>query len=151
MTDRSSSVQVDSFILSTDRDHKGRFHGSQAMVEHEYRGWHYHIEHPKLTQMEIFAYLSTELSKMKAEKISVPYFNGGTEKVCIGVVEATPAELEYWRLEDATTVLWISGKTGSLHIEANKKLPYAKNILTKPVLVSLLKQYEAKQVKEGLL
>lgn len=136
LTDRSSSVQVGAFILSTDRDHRGRFRGSQAMSE-GFRGWHYHIEHPNLSQETIFSYLSKALQNMGAEKVA--------ERTFIGVVEATPKMQECWRLGEASTVLWISGKTGSLHVEANKREAYAKSILTKPVLVSLLRQYEARQ------
>ncbi|MGD6808512.1 MAG: hypothetical protein ACQCN3_02320 [Candidatus Bathyarchaeia archaeon] len=136
MTDRKSSTPVGKFTLSTDRDHRGRFRGSQAMSA-EFRGWHYHIEHPTLTQEEIFAYLSKCLQSMNAEKVK--------EQTFIGVVEATPKKQECWRLGDASTVLWISGKTGSLHVEANKRTEYAKSILTKPVLVKLLKQYNIKQ------
>jgi hypothetical protein len=72
------------------------------------------------------------------------------EKAYIGVVEATPKILECWRLGEASTVLWVSGKTGSLHVEANKKGEYAKSILTKPLIIKLLKCYRTK-VKEGLL
>lgn len=142
MTDRSSSMQVGTFVLSVDRDHKGRFRGMQAMSEY-FRGWHYHIVHPTISQEKIFLYLSKCLQAMGANLVK--------EKVCIGVVEATPKLQECWRLNEASTVLWISGKTGSLHIEANKTHEYAKNILTKPMLIKLLKKYGVKGKNQGIL
>lgn len=140
MTDRSSSVLVGAFVLSVDRDHRGRFRGDQAMSP-SFRGWHYHIEHPEISQEKIFEYLSSCLQNMRATLVK--------EKVCIGVVEATPKRQECWRLGEASTVLWISGVTGSLHVEANKTMEYAKNILTKPLLIKLLKKYCEKQFKKG--
>ncbi len=140
MTDRSSSIRVDDFVLSVDRDHKGRFRGSQAMIEHEYRGWHYHIEHPFFSQEEIFRYLSKALQDIGAERVA--------ERAFIGVVEATPKLQECWRLGEASTVLWISSKTGGLHVEANKRVEFAKGILTKSLLVKLLKLYGAKPSME---
>lgn len=133
--DRTSSVQVGFFVLSVDRDHKGGFRGGQAMAEN-YRGWHYHVEHPLLSQEEIFVYLSGALAKMGACL--------STEKTFIGVVEATPKLSECWRLGDKSTVLWISGRTGGLHIEANKRGTHASNILTKRKLVILLKLFGTK-------
>ncbi len=140
MTDRSSCVQVGAFILSTDRDHRGRFRGSQAMSD-AFRGWHYHIEHPNLSQEAIFCYLSKALQNMGAERV--------VERTFIGVVEAAPKMQECWRLGEASTVLWVSGKTGSLHVEANKRVEYAKSILTKPILVKLLKQYGIKKMQQS--
>jgi hypothetical protein len=133
MTDRSSTLKVGGFELSVDRDHKGNYRGGQAMST-EFRGWHYHVTHPTLTQEQIFAFLSRALRIMGAVKIDGELY--------IGVVEATPKQVELWKLNEATTVLWLSGKTGSLHIEANKKNEYAKNILTKPILIKFLKMHE---------
>lgn len=138
MGDRVSSVTINGFILSVDRDHKGRFRGDQAMSD-LYRGWHYHVEHPRLCQNDIFNYLSAVLLKMGAKQIKI-----GTEEdeeeIYVGTAEKTPARAELWRLNEASTVLWISAVTGGLHIEANKREEYAKNILSKPLLIKLLKE-----------
>jgi len=142
MTDRTSYLEVGGFILCTDRDHRGRFRGSQAMST-RFRGWHYHIEHSKISQEDIFRYLSGALDRMGAVQVS--------EMPFIGVVEAAPQLQECWRLGDASTVLWISSVTGGLHVEANKKDEYAKSILTKPALIYLLKNYTSVSQGEQLV
>jgi len=250
--DRVSSVKVGEFILHVDRDHRGNYRGKQAMSE-RYRGWHYHVEHPKLTQMYITRLIEEKLREMGAEKIEVKrvpivvkekfypyrgelkkvverkvyekelykwlrqhnihyriikidvknrvvYWRRGSslkrfsfpkkfvyvadekfyrkiggkwveisreeyeklynhceevEKIVgwefepelfIGTVEATPSYVSYWRLGDKETILWISSRTGKLHIEANKNREYVKSILTKPILIKILKNI-SKEVK----
>ena len=256
--DRTSSVEVGEFVLHTDRDHRGKYRGRQAMNE-RYRGWHYHIEHPCLSQEEIMNMLEIELERMGAERVKIertkvvkkriyPHrgnlrikkrwsVKGDLEKareeiikwlydnvgyapadiqvdfrrrkitwkrppamvrkwriiprqffrnltaefvdtyeikndkgeweeiseeewrrlydehiikrievveripLAVGVVEAEPARVSLWRLDDRETVLWLSSVTGSLHIEANKKEEYAKSILTKRELIAILKRW----------
>jgi len=256
--DRVSSVKVGEFVLHVDRDHRGNYRGKQAMSE-RYRGWHYHVEHPKLTQMHITRLIEEKLREMDAEKIEVkrvpivekekfyPY-RGELKKVVerkvnekelykwlkahvwnhidykivkinvknrvvywrkgnslkrfsfpekfvyvagekfyrkiegkwveisreeydklyglreerhmivgwkfepelfIGTVEATPSYVSYWRLGDRETVLWISSRTGKLHIEANKSREYVKSILTKPVLIKILKDLNQQKAVRG--
>ncbi len=107
-------------------------------MSERYRGWHYHIEHPSLSQEEIMSLLEKELERMGARRVEL-----STSKRLpgIGVVEAFPAKMSLWRLNGRETVLWISSVTGSLHIEANKEKEYARSILTKRDLIEILRRW----------
>jgi hypothetical protein len=201
--DRTSSISVGKFVIHTDRDHRGRYRGHQAMTE-QYRGWHYHIEHPNLSQLEIMSLIEDKLCELGAtqqpvvEKKKITTFNYPYRKNLrierisayknryylregdcwieidrekyrklkkvrevvekevevpinfnIGNVELNPKKISYWKLDDKSTVLWISSFNGSLHIEANKNRKYAKNILTKPVLVDLLKSIVESEINDS--
>jgi hypothetical protein len=192
MTDRTSSISVGKFVIHIDRDHRGRYRGRQAMNE-KYRGWHYHIEHPSLSQLEIMRLIEDKLrelgaiqqptkekkkiitvkypyqSKLKAKRDKY-YLREGecwieidkerylklkgikefieeeievSKDFNIGNVEAKPQMISYWTLGDKSTVLWISSLNGTLHIEANKAKEYAKNILTKTMLIDTLKSIQS--------
>ena len=220
MSDRSSSEKIGEFTLSVDRDHRGRFRGHQEMNEN-YRGWHYHIEHPLLSQKDILTLLSQELEALGAAKVEgttriedevtfpnqtnalakeisnlarkiqyvknlkdvniqiaarkhvsrktfekrekyLKYLNGVGQndqeladmagklkelkqrysfpmqkpvkkqinpEVAVGNANEDPEIIILYTLGDASTVLWISAVTHTLHVEANKKEAYAKSII----------------------
>lgn len=149
MGDRTSSTRVGEFTVHTDRDHRGRFRGRQAMGKN-FRGWHYHVQHPRLSQKEILDLLEAELERMGAA--SEPIFKRGEQKevfrrnIAIGTVEMAPSAGSLWQLGGRETVLWISRVTGSLHIEANKKEEYARGILTKQAIVKILKRRQKHEI-----
>lgn len=127
MMDRQSTTEVGMFLLHVDRDHRGRFRGQQAMSIY-YRGWHYHVEHPILSQNAIMTFLERELKRMGAVEVTNDFPS-------IGVVASTPRRMTVWKLGDRQTVLWISQVTDGLHIETNKAEECAKGILTKKMLI----------------
>lgn len=243
MNDRSSSTKVGDFTLYVDRDHRGKYRGKQVM-DQDYRGWHYHIDHPTLSQKEIALLLEAALKEMGAERMekdlvrvtrkeyphrknlrevkkinkekAIAWFkarlsyepkdlrideeeelfrwkhnesvkctgipnkykhtmryehkeNGKwkeideeeynelynevneLEKVVghrfntrlhIGVVNGSPKYVSLWRKGEKSTVLWIGSERGKLHIEANKAEKYAKSILKKGDLITILKDKE---------
>jgi hypothetical protein len=77
-------------------------------------------------------------------KLSLPYLLWEQPSVSIGTIESNPERMEVWRLGEDSTVLWISSVTHTLHVEANKSEEFAKSILTKPILVKILKSNEPK-------
>lgn len=226
--DRSSTTEIGDFTLSVDRDHRGKYRGKQVMTEN-YRGWHYHIEHPEWSQEKIMKELEKELDERTELRRSIDYDNLSPEEkktvekrinkwleglseynnqkvhieynsrevswkeskrslkytfpksvfrgidlkryqkkegsewvdisenewirlirkktktvhpsVAIGTVETNPAKISVYRLDDKTTVLWLSGFNGKLHIEADKSEEYAKTILKKKELTRILKKW----------
>jgi hypothetical protein len=153
--DRTLPLQIGAFQLAIDRDHKGFYRGHQAMQPGQYRGWHYHIEHPTLSQQEVMQLLEEYLMKIGAKRMP---WNG--EQLGIGNVEHHPAALSSWRLREViynkntgkfergqakTCVLWLSGFNGKLHIETDKSNEYAIGILAKKDLIRILRA----QVRES--
>jgi hypothetical protein len=148
--DRTSELEINNFIMATDHDHKGNFRGHQAMenTEFYYRGWHYHLEHRTLTQMQIMQLLEAELTAMGATQLK---WNG--EQLGIGNCEHNPEALSHWQLrstiynkgagkfefETRNCVLWISSFNQKLHIETNKQKCFEKGILDKKKIMLILK------------
>ena len=135
--DRVSIKEVGDFFISVDKDHMSYYRGRQAM-DRKYRGWHYHVESPKYSQLQIMEIIENFLlTEMKAEK-----YDCKEEELYIGVVEHTPEKFSCFRKDGKTCVLWISGFNGKLHVEANKKELYTKNLLSKADLINLFKNYK---------
>lgn len=132
--DRASSVIFGRFILATDRDHKGRFRGHQAMKKGEYRGWHYHIESAGLSQLEIMDRLEKFLVGEGARRVEFP------ASLHIGNVEAKPSRVACFEMDDKQSVLWISGFNGVLHVETNKDTCYKKGFINKTMLIKFCNQ-----------
>jgi len=131
--DRTSTVRIGALILSTDKDHKGYYRGNQAQ-DHHYRGWHYHIESRNYTQSKIMQCIAYYLTKnIKANRVEI-----SLENLYIGTVEHEPEAYMCFQKDNKTVVLWLSGFNGKLHIEANKKATYTKNLLSKPDLIDFL-------------
>jgi hypothetical protein len=139
-TDRKSTTMVGEFVLHVDRDHRGNYRGSQAM-DKKYRGWHYHVEHPSLTPGQVMDLIEQYLSKH--------YFKCdiAAKDLAVGFVESEPSRFSAWvECEDIkgtklSSVLWLSAVTGSLHIEANKKRVFTKNLLSKDELIKIIKSF----------
>ena len=133
--DRTSSSKAGLFIIHVDKDHKGWYRGNQAM-DNKYRGWHYHIESKKYSQLQIMKIIEAHLlQELKAEKYDC-------EDLFIGIVEHTPEEVSCFKKDGKTCVLWISGFNGSLHVEANKKELYTSNLISKADLINLFENYK---------
>jgi hypothetical protein len=148
--DRTSELEINNFILAIDKDHKGFYRGHQAQESNAfyYRGWHYHIEHKSLSQLQIMQLLESELINMGARRIE---WDG--KQLGIGNTERKPQTLSYWQLkntvynkvshkfefETKSCVLWISSFNGKLHIETDKAECFQKGILDKKKLIAILK------------
>lgn len=135
--DRTSTITLENkFSISCDKDHLGQYRGNQALISNDkqyYRGWHYHIEHPRLSQDRIFDLLEIYLNFIHAQKIFI-------RNICslgIGIVENEPSRISYYVLNGLSTVLWISSSNHKLHIETNKDNVYKKGIFTKKLLIEL--------------
>jgi hypothetical protein len=130
--DRKGNYQINGFSLFTDKDHLGYYRGNQALSK-KYRGWHYHIESEKYTQIQIMRFIEEYLIKINAIQVKDKF------PMAIGIVEAIPEIYSFWKLDGKTCVLWISGFNGKLHIEANKEIEFTQSLLKKEDLLKILR------------
>ena len=143
-SDRTSTVRIGNFVLHTDKDHLGFYRGNQAISE-KFRGWHYHIESEKITQLQIFLLLERELGNLKAQFLDLDRKN-----LYIGSVNRNPLLYRVWKLGERTCVLWI-GVFGKLHVEANKRHEFVPSILKKDKIVKILKDWNEKLERKECL
>lgn len=131
--DTRSILKFGTYTLSTHYDHKGNYRGHQAMWKGHYRGSHFHVESKRYSQDEIMWFFHFELRALGA--------NLSHYRLAIGNTEFKPEAILMYQLGDKTQVLWISGFNHHLHIESNKLACYAKGILTKPLIVKIIKKW----------
>ena len=118
MTDRTSTITAGIFQVSVDRDHKGNYRGHEAMDD-RYRGCHYHVvSNDHFTQEEIFTLLGQCILNYGAVRVDPP------EHLSIGNIEKAPSQVACFQKDGLETVLWISSKTGSLHVETSKDITF---------------------------
>jgi len=102
------------------------------MEKGKYRGVHYHVESNARTQVQIMKIIEDWLVKQGATRID-------PKVLAIGNVEFQPASASCWEQDGKSTVLWLSGYNGALHVETNKTRTFATGIITKPILIDILK------------
>lgn len=67
-SDRTSSIEVNGFTLSVDKDHLGSYRGHQV-ISSKYRGWHYHLESRQYNEIEIMGFIEEFLKKLGAIRV----------------------------------------------------------------------------------
>ena len=137
MTDRTSTITVGIFQISVDRDHRGNFRGHEAMDE-RYHGCHYHVvaerdEEMIFTPEQVMVLLEQCLLNEGAKPVDPP------EHLSIGNIEKAPSSVACYEKDGLQSVLWISSKTGTLHVETNKDTTFKPGLVTKSMLVQFCK------------
>jgi len=135
--DRTSTIEVNGFKISTDKDHMGYYRGKQALIKGKYRGWHYHVKNEEFSQDQIMNYLEFKLRELEIEEIKD--FN--VEELAIGTVEHKPKRVSYWKKGNLTVILWLSGFNGDLHVEHNKSEIFLKSLWKKQDLINIFQNY----------